>query len=207
MGIDHVMPFVVTALFFIMTPGIDTFFILNKSVSQGRRAGAYAAFGVNAGVLVHTALAALGLTVVIAKSAMVFMLIKYLGVGYLVYLGIAKWLSKEDILPTKNEPTLGAAKNDFWAGFVTNALNPKVALFFLAFFPQFIDADQMDNPIPFLVLGLIYAAIGLVWFILLTVFASVFRERLMKNPKTGNRINKLSGLAFVAMGVKVAVSR
>lgn len=207
MGIENLMTFIVTALFFIMTPGIDTVFVLNKSIGQGRKSGFFATLGINTGVLVHTFFAALGLSVLIAKSSFAFTLIKFLGAGYLIYLGFIKLKNKKEFFLTNNNKLNKNSKNDFWTGFLTNALNPKVALFFLAFFPQFIDVNQMDNPIPFLLLGIIYAIIGIVWFLILTLFASVFSQKLKSNLKSGSWLNKLSGLVFIVMGIKIALSK
>ncbi|QXP52511.1 LysE family translocator [Cellulophaga sp. HaHa_2_1] len=207
MGIENLMTFIVTALFFIITPGIDTVFVLNKSIGQGRKAGVYATFGINTGVLVHTFFAALGLSVLIAKSTFVVALIKFLGAGYLIYLGFLKLKNKEEFFPADIKKLNENSKNDFWTGFFTNALNPKVALFFLAFFPQFINVNQMDNPIPFLLLGITYALIGIVWFLILTLFASVFSQKLKSNPKSGRWLSKLSGLVFIVMGIKIALTK
>ncbi|APG64285.1 lysine transporter LysE [Tenacibaculum todarodis] len=207
MGIENLMTFIVTALFFIMTPGIDTVFVLNKSIGQGRKSGIYATFGINTGVLVHTFFAALGLSVLIAKSTIAFSLIKFLGAGYLIYLGFLKLKNKEGFFPADNKKFSKNSKNDFWTGFLTNTLNPKVALFFLAFFPQFINVNQMDNPIPFLLLGITYALIGIVWFLILTLFASVFSQKLKSNLKSGCWLNKLSGLVFIVMGIKIALAK
>ena len=91
MGIENLITFIVTALFFIMTPGIDTIFVLNKSISQGRKSGIYATLGVNTGVLTHTFFAAIGLSMVIAKSAFAFAVIKYIGAIYLIYIGFLKY--------------------------------------------------------------------------------------------------------------------
>lgn len=207
MGIQNFITFLVTALFFVMTPGIDTLFILNKSISQGKKSGIYAALGINTGVLTHTFFAALGLSVLIAKSALVFTIIQFVGAAYLIYLGVFKLIKKSDFLTeetsvkkTKN------TKNDFWTGFFTNSLNPKVALFFLAFFPQFINPSQIENPIPFILLGVTFALIGVIWYMSLSIFASVFSEKIKNNPKAGIWINKCSGIAFIILGLNIALS-
>lgn len=208
MGIENFITFMVTALFFIMTPGIDTVFVLNKSMVQGKTSGTYATLGVNAGVLVHTLFAALGLSVIVANSAIAFTVIKYAGAAYLMYLGFLKLKDNKNMLTTKdigNRKT--NAKDNFVSGFVTNALNPKVALFFLAFFPQFIDPEQVENPLPFLVLGLTYALIGTVWFLVLTFFAGIFSTKIKGNEKTGRWLNKFSGVLFVLMGLKIALTK
>ena len=208
MGIENWIAFMVTALIFIMTPGIDTVFVLNKSISQGRKSGIYAMLGVNEGVLAHTLFAALGLSVLIAKSALAFMLIKYLGEVYLVYLGVMKLRNNGNLMSVSTgNPTEAKQKNDFWSGFLTNTLNPKVALFFLAFFPQFVKPDQFENPIPFMVLGITYALIGTCWYLLVAVTASTFSQKIINRPTSGLWINRVSGCAFIGMGIKIALGK
>lgn len=208
MGIENFITFMVTALFFIMTPGMDTIFVLNKSIGQGRKSGVYATLGVNTGVLTHTFLAALGLSVLLVKSAFAFSMIKYAGAIYLIYLGFMKLKNKEDFSNLSLEsPKQQKTKSDFWSGFLTNTLNPKVALFFLAFFPQFIHPTQIENPVPFVLLGFSYAIIGMGWFLSLTLFASVFSTKIINNPKIGLWLNKVSGLVFIVMGIKIALTK
>ena len=207
MGIENFISFVLTALIFIMTPGIDTVFVLNKSMGQGKASGAYAAFGVNAGVLIHTLFAALGLSVIVANSATAFTTVKFAGAAYLMYLGVMKLKNNKNMFTTgivdKGKTN---AKANCISGFLTNAMNPKVALFFLAFFPQFINPEQMKNPVPFLVLGLSYALIGTLWFLILSFFAGMFSEKIKGNEKAGPWLNRFSGVVFILMGLKIAFS-
>jgi len=207
MGIENFFGFFITAVFFTMTPGIDTAFVLNKSIGQGRKSGIYATFGINAGVLTHTLFAALGLSVLLSKSEYGFTIIKFAGAIYLIYLGFVKFRNREDFLPneTKNKVHKDK-KNDFWSGFLTNTLNPKVALFFLAFFPQFINPTQIENPMPFIALGITYALIGVLWYLLLTIFASAFSQKFKNNPRAGFWLNKLSGIVFIVIGIKIALT-
>lgn len=206
MGIENFMTFAVTALFFIMTPGIDSVFVLNKSMGQGKISGTYASFGVNAGTLVHTLLGALGLSVIVANSPIAFTVIKYVGATYLIYLGVMKIRNNNNNILAGNDSEKQKVnpKNNFISGFVTNVLNPKVALFFLAFFPQFITHDQVENPMPFLILGLTYALIAMVWFFLLIFFAGVFSKKIKENDKIGQRINILTSVVFILMGLQIA---
>ena len=206
MGIENFTAFAFTALLFIMTPGMDTVFVLNKTISQGKTSGAYAALGVNAGIAVHTLFAALGLSILVAQSPYAFTAIKYVGAIYIIYLGIMQLRKRLDPIPVtgviQNKTT---RKNNFTSGFMTNALNPKVALFFLAFFPQFIAPTQLQNPVPFLILGLTYAVMGIVWYLCLTYFAGIFSQKLQSNPNTNVWINKISGVIFVLMGIGIAI--
>ncbi|WP_440122397.1 LysE family translocator [Tenacibaculum sp. Ill] len=205
MGIENFIAFLVATVLFVLTPGIETVFLINKSISQGRRSGVYTSFGLNTGALVHTLFGALGLSIMVAKSAIFFALIKYLGAAYLIYLGVAKVMSKKGLIAdTNEEQKKDSAKSSFTSGFVTNILNPKVALFFIAFFPQFISPTEIENPVPFIILGVIYATMTTVWYLVLTSFAGSFSTKIKENEKIGVRLNKVSGAIFVLMGLQIA---
>ncbi|HTD39394.1 MAG TPA: LysE family translocator [Mucilaginibacter sp.] len=207
-GVENLLTFIITASIFVMTPGLDTIFILNKSISQGKKAGIYATLGINTGVLVHTVFAALGLSLIIAKSVLAFAILKYAGAAYLLYLGVAKLISKETIVNTDAIREKGkSSKHNFISGVINNVLNPKVALFVLAFFPQFIKREYITSPIPFIILGITYAMLGVTWLMLLTLFASTFSKKLADHPKADKWINRFSGTTFILMGLKVALTR
>lgn len=208
MGIVNYLTFIVTAFVFIITPGMDTVFVLNKSIGEGKKAGIYSTLGLNTGVLGHTIFAALGLSLIVAKSAMTFMVIKYLGAAYLLYLGISKLISKDSLINIDPATRTGKTnQQNFISGFFTNILNPKVALFFLAFFPQFIKPELSGSPLPFIVLGLTCAVLGSIWFFLLSFFAAYFSRSITENPAAGKWLNKISGAAFVVMGLKIAFTK
>jgi RhtB (resistance to homoserine/threonine) family protein len=207
-GVENLLTFIITASIFVMTPGLDTIFILNKSISQGKKAGIYATLGINTGVLVHTVFAALGLSLIIAKSVFAFALLKYVGAAYLVYLGITKLISKETIVNTDAiKKQIKSSKHNFISGVINNVLNPKAALFVLAFFPQFIKREYISSPIPFIILGITYAILGITWLMMLTLFASTFSKKLADHPKTDKWINRFSGATFILMGLKVALTK
>lgn len=207
MGIENYMAFMVTALLFIMAPGMDTVFVLNKTISQGKSSGKFAALGVNAGIIVHTLFAAVGLSILVAQSEYAFTAIKYLGALYIAFLGMKQLRKKENPTLAIGEMQITSNhKKDFVSGFLTNALNPKVALFFLAFFPQFITPGEIQNPLPFLLLGLTYTILGIGWYLCLTYFAGTFTQKIQNNPKSNVWINKISGIIFILMGIGIAVS-
>jgi len=204
MGIENFITFMLTALLFVVTPGIDTVFVLNKSIGQGRKSGMFAALGINIGVLVHTLFAALGLSVLLSQSEMAFTIIKYIGFAYLVYLGVLKLKNTKEVLHlVADKEVHKKVNNDFWSGFFTNTLNPKVALFIIAFFPQFINPAQMNNPMPFIILGFTFALIGTVWYLGLSFFAGSFSENIKSHPNFNVWLNRVSGFAFILMGIKI----
>ncbi|RSC93441.1 LysE family translocator [Tenacibaculum singaporense] len=205
MGIENFIAFLVATILFVLTPGIETVFLINKSISQGRRSGVYTSFGLNTGALVHTLFGALGLSIMVAKSALFFALIKYLGAAYLIYLGVVKVMSQKGLITeTNEEQKKNSAKSNFASGFITNILNPKVALFFMAFFPQFISPTEIENPVPFIIMGVIYAVMTTIWYLILTSFAGSFSTKIKENEKIGIRLNKVSGAIFVLMGLQIA---
>lgn len=143
-GIHHFETFLLSSILLNITPGSDTIFILTRSIAQGRSAGIVSALGIGTGNLVHTLFAALGLSYVIASSPLVFSIIQYAGAGYLVFIGITMLSTNviaNSVLKTENHKPLLIIYRD---GAITNVLNPKVALFFLAFLPQFISTEATN---------------------------------------------------------------
>lgn len=207
-GIENFWAFVLAAALFSATPGIDTVFVLNRSVAQGRRSGVFSTLGISTGVLVHTLIAAIGLSALIAQSAAAFAAIKFLGAAYLVFLGVAKLVrpSGHGLVTEAPPPAVTSSPwRDYRSGVFTNVLNPKVGLFFIAFFPQFISSRRLESYAPFIVLGLTYAVIGLVWFLILSWLAGSVSERLRRTPAFTLWMDRISGTVFVLMGAKVAL--
>lgn len=208
MGIQNYYLFLVTAFIFIITPGIDTMFVLNRSLGQGRKAGIYSSLGISSGILVHTLFAALGLSLIVAKSAMAFAIVKYCGAAYLVYLGISSLIRNKKLdLGQHTAMEEQSHFKNYYTGLLTNTLNPKVALFFLSFFPQFIERSSLKAPKPFILLGISYCVVGVIWFLLLTCLAAAFSGKLKGNPKFAERLNKVSAAVYVLMGIKIALSK
>lgn len=207
-GIEDFSAFLASAIIFTITPGLDTIFVLNKSISQGRLSAIYASLGIISGLVVHILLATFGLSAVLAQSEIMFSVVKYAGAIYLFYLGVMAILSKTTALDlSANEVLEEKGKwQNFREGIFTNLLNPKVALFFLSFFPQFIKKDSVDSYVPYLILGGTSILIGLIWFLLLSYFAGTFSMKFKENPKFNIWLNKISGLIFILMGLKVALT-
>jgi RhtB (resistance to homoserine/threonine) family protein len=206
-GIINFETFLIAGILLNLTPGNDTIFILAKSIGQGKKAGIISALGIATGSLIHTVLAAFGLSLIIAQSILLFNIIKYAGAAYLVYLGI-KMLTDKKPLNT-GEISTGNSINYltiYRDAIVTNVLNPKVALFFIAFLPQFIDPAMKHSVIPFLVLGTTFIITGTAWCLVLALFASAIFARLRSNNKLPGGINKVCGLTLIALGIKVALT-
>ncbi len=144
-GIENFWGFVIAGLILNITPGSDTMYILTRSISQGKKAGIASVLGISTGSFVHTLFATIGLSAILATSAIAFNIVKYLGVGYLIYLGIKALIDN-----TKMDDSVSSLKDDatfkiYREGILTNILNPKVALFFMSFLPQFIDPTSATS--------------------------------------------------------------
>jgi len=205
-GIVHFETFLLAGILLNLTPGNDTIFILTKSIGQGKKAGIISTLGIATGSVGHTILAAFGLSIIIAKSILIFNIIKYLGAAYLFYMGYKMLtnrtqLNTDGIIETKSVNYLKIYRD----GFFTNILNPKVALFFIAFLPQFIDPTFRNTVFPFLLLGTTFITTGTIWCLILAIFASSIFAKLKSNKKVSTYINKICGLTLIGLGIKVAL--
>jgi threonine/homoserine/homoserine lactone efflux protein len=208
LGIHHYWLFIATAVVLVITPGQDTFFILGRSLAGGRAAGIAAALGVTAGSLIHTFLAALGLSALLAASPYAFMAVKLAGAMYLFYIGVRSLMSRPQTLP---EDGARDGHDGRWAAFrsgvITNLLNPKVGLFFLALMPQFIDAASSSKVVAFLALGSTFVALGVAWCLVLAVAAASLRGWFLRRPSMATVLNRVAGAMFIALGLKLATTR
>ena len=201
--------FVAASLALIATPGQDNVYILTRGIAQGRTAALVSAWGVSTGVLVHTAFAAIGLSAILASSALAFSVVKYAGAAYLVYLGLGMVLSREGLAVPEGDAAGGSvsARKLFLQGVASCALNPKVALFFLAFLPQFASAGSAGGArLQLLFLGLLYVALALVVTSLLALFCGTVGDRLRERPGVARVVGKGAGGVLVALGVRLALT-
>lgn len=205
-GIQSFHLFVVSAVLLNLTPGADTLYILGRSVSQGRSAGMWSVLGIMTGIAIHTILASLGLSILLAKSAVAFNLVKLAGAAYLIYLGIRALLAKTGTFITDGGGKATGSRI-YLQGVLTNVLNPKVALFFLAFLPQFVRVDNPYGVLPFLLLGLTFISTNTIWCLVLVASSSLVTEKLRANPRIRSLIGKLSGLVFVGLGLNLLRAR
>jgi len=205
-GIQNFEAFLIASIFMNITPGADTLYILGRSISQGKKAGILSALGISTGAIIHIIFATLGLSILLAKSATAFEVLKYLGAIYLIVLGIKAVIKKTDgKFELNEEDGTTAYKKIYFSGILTNILNPKVALFFLAFLPQFIDPNYVQTPLPFLVLGLTFLCTGTIWGLVLALFASKLSHRIRQNYKIKKWLDKITGGIFIVLGIKLAL--
>ncbi len=201
-GIVHYEMFLIAGIVLNITPGSDTIYILSRSISQGRRAGIYSVLGIISGCAVHTLLAALGLSVILMQSALAFTIVKAAGALYLGYLGITTLLAKDNALALQTGNVM-SAQDIYLQGLLTNVLNPKVALFFISFLPQFIDPQNSYGIIPFIVLGATFLTTGTLWCLLLVLSSSGVTAFLRENTKAATLMNKICGGIYLLLGVKL----
>ena len=208
-GIQHLWLFIVSGLLLNITPGPDSLFIMARSATQGWRAGFVACWGVGSGVFVHVFAAALGLSALLAASATAFTVVKVVGAAYLVWIGLGmlrQRASAEATMLVDAAPRAIPYGAIFRQGFLTNVLNPKVALFFLAFVPQFIAPDAPSKPLAFIVLGVIFNINGMLWCHSLALFTAFASRRLKVGAGVGRWLNRTMGAVFVALGAKLALA-
>ncbi|WP_397535827.1 LysE family translocator [Roseateles sp.] len=213
LGIHDLPLFIVSGLLLNIAPGPDSVLIMTRSATQGWRAGSAAALGIGAGTCVHVLAAALGLSALLAASSWAFTLVKWVGAAYLVYVGLQMLLARRSAPATASlEEAAPAApaplshRQIFAQGFLTNVLNPKVALFFLAFVPQFIAPDAPHKALAFIVLGAIFNINGMLWCHFLALSTALASRRLRLGGALAQWLNRAIGALFLSFGLKLAMS-
>ena len=206
LGIHELWLFILSGLLLNVTPGPDTAYIIGRSIQLGWRGGAAAAIGISCGCLVHVFGAAVGLSAVLMASAAAFAVIKLLGAVYLLFTGVQMLLSRSrplaEVTAEAGETSL---RRVFWQGALTCALNPKVALFFLAFLPQFVAVESPHKTLAFLALGLVFIFNGTLWCLGVAAMAARAAGRIRQSEGAMAWINRLLGGLFVYLGVRVAM--
>lgn len=206
LGIHEFWLFILSGLLLNVAPGPDTAYIIGRSIQLGWRGGAAAAIGISCGCLVHVFGAAIGLSALLLASSAAFAVVKLVGAGYLVFTGIQMLLTRARPVAEASVPGDGISlRRVFWQGALTNVLNPKVALFFLAFLPQFVAADSPHKTLAFLVLGLTFISTGTLWCFSVAAFAARAAGRIRRSQGAIAWINRVLGSLFVYLGVRVAM--
>jgi RhtB (resistance to homoserine/threonine) family protein len=202
----QVLAFTGIAAVVTLTPGADTMLVVRSALVRGRRAGLLTVLGIGTGLFVHATLSALGLSVILLRSARAFEVVKLAGALYLAWLGVQAIRAAARGATGGERPVEPAgARRAFAEGLLTNVLNPKVAVFYLAFLPQFIGPE---DPVlaKSILLASIHFAEGLLWLSLVTLFVARLRPVLTR-PGVQRGLESVTGLVFIAFGVKLALSR
>ncbi|GAA3574241.1 LysE family translocator [Nonomuraea rosea] len=190
--------FCAVTLGLLLVPGPAVLYIVTRSVSQGRAAGLISVLGVHAGSLVHVAAAALGISALLAASATAFTVVKYVGVAYLIWLGLRKLIRREEA-EEAIELRVQSKRRLFWEGFVVNVLNPKTAIFFLAFLPQFTNPAAGPVGPQILVLGLLWMALGMSTDGTYAMLASALAGRVRRSARIRRRLDVGSGVVYLGL--------
>jgi threonine/homoserine/homoserine lactone efflux protein len=207
-GTHDLWLFVLSGLLLNITPGPDTLYIVGRSSTQGWRAGAVAALGIGAGTLVHICAAALGLSAILAASATAFTAVKLIGAAYLLYVGISliRSAGKAQSSTVTVMPKVASIRSIFLQGFLTNVLNPKVALFFVAFLPQFVGADASSKPLAFFFLGVVFDFNGTLWNLMVAWSTARLSTKLAPSATIRRWFNRCVGTVFVFIGIRLALT-
>ncbi|MBS1599163.1 MAG: LysE family translocator [Bacteroidetes bacterium] len=206
MSVNSFLLFALASLVLNITPGNDMIYVASRSAGQGIKAGIVSAFGIMAGCMVHIVAAVAGLSAIISKSATAFDIIKYLGAAYLIYLGIKSLLNKKSSFQLAEKIESISYKKIFWQGVITNVLNPKVALFFLAFLPPFIDINAPHPQWQILFLGIWFDCSGTLVNIIVAILFGRMGNWLARSPRYVRMQEKITGLLLIALGIKVALT-
>lgn len=201
-----VISFLGAAIVLTLMPGPDNLFTLAQSIAKGKNAGIFTTLGLCTGLLVHIIAATIGISAVIYQSAFAFTIVKYAGAAYLLFLAFKSFREKGSSFNLNNEDTLDY-KSLYKKGIIMNLLNPKVSLFFLAFFPQFINYENGNVSIQMLIYGILFLVQTLVIFTLISIFAGKVGYFLRKNPSLSKKINIIQGSLFTLIGLKIAFSQ
>lgn len=207
--IDTFIKFSSVALLLALAPGPDIVFVLTQSITRGARAGIFLAIGLCLGVIVHTVAATLGASVIFQTSEIAFNILKFAGALYLFYLAYMAFIHRNDPLSANQETKHGnlGMRKLIIRGFFMNVLNPKVALFFLALFPQFVKEQNSNVALQMIQLGVIFMICAFIVFVCVSIFANKASEKLMQNNKFSKIANILTSIVFIAIGVKLILSQ
>lgn len=198
--------FFMAALLLNLTPGNDMIFVASRSLSQGTRAGLFSALGIFAGCFVHILAAIFGLSIIISKSALLFEIIKYAGAGYLIYMGIKMIMTKNIQTIKVSRLTYHSAWHLFKQGTLTNALNPKVAIFFLSFLPQFVNPQSPYLKAQLFFLGIWFAVQGTLVLLGVALLMGKTTNFLKQNPAFWLWQERITGMVLVGLGIKLALT-
>jgi RhtB (resistance to homoserine/threonine) family protein len=204
--VENFYLFVITCIFLIILPGPDTAIMTKNTLTVGKQGGFKTMMGICCALSIHTLTAIAGLSAIIAKSALLFSIFKYIGAVYLIYLGIKSlWTLRNQETTELVVESKYKNKSSFRQGFLTNLLNPKIAVFFLTFLPQFVDPGS-HTFMPFLILGITYIVLTIVWYLFYIYLLNQI-SAFMKKPKTQKVIEGITGTILIGFGIKLALEK
>jgi threonine/homoserine/homoserine lactone efflux protein len=196
--------FLTASLVVILAPGPDNILVLTRGVVQGRSAALVSAAGASLGLVVHSGFAAVGLSALLAQSAVAFSVVKYVGAAYLIYLGVRALLDRRGFAVQRGEGPI-PLRRVFTQAVASNVLNPKIAVFFLAYLPQFADPATGGTAIQLLALGLAFALLTLAIFSAIAVFSGTVGSWLRSRPKFADGLGWLTGGVLILLGLRLAL--
>ncbi|AMA64382.1 LysE family translocator [Kurthia gibsonii] len=197
--------FLLMSFLLIILPGPDSSLVIQNSIMYGQKAGFKTVMGSVSGLLIHTSAAVLGLSALLMQSATLFTILKYIGAAYLIYIGFSALRTLKNP-PTEEEIVVkGKEKSFFLQGFITCASNPKVAVFFLTFLPQFVQPNY-NHMLQFAVMGIIYAMMTIIWFLLYVYLIDVF-SKWLKRPTVQKSIQGCTGIVLLLFGLRLALEK
>lgn len=199
--------FLTVSILINLAPGPDMLYTAARSLAQGAKAGIFSAVGIFAGCLVHISAAVFGLSTIIENSVFLFSIIKYAGAGYLIYLGVKLFFDKRTVNPANDAGIRPSIRKIFFQGMLTNILNPKVALFFLSFLPQFVDPSSGHIKEQIAFLGLWFDVQGMLVLMLVAVLTGLFKKILLKKTAFWQWQQKATGLVLLGLGIKMLLSK
>jgi threonine/homoserine/homoserine lactone efflux protein len=201
---EKLILFIVSSIALLVVPGPAVLYIVTRSLSQGRAAGLASMAGVNAGALTHTLAATLGLSAILVSSALAFGIVKYAGAAYLIFLGVRQFFTKGSLEDLKfGHESLWRI---FSQGYLVSIFNPKLALFFFAFLPQFVDSSRGSPTLQMLSLGLLFVALAAVSDGLYALLSSTMFAWLKRNPRFASRQKYVTGSVYVGLGLTAALT-
>ena len=207
-ALETLMLFMGASILLALAPGPDIIFVITQGITKGTKAAIATTLGLSSGVLIHTIAAALGISIIFKTSALAFSVVKFLGAAYLFYLAYMAFKHRNDpiVIDDKGERKTESVKKLYVKGFFMNVLNPKVAIFFLAFLPQFVDSNLGNVPFQMIQLGIAFMLVTVCVFSLSGILANKASKTLMQKPSFAKIINTISSVVFISLGLKLAFS-
>lgn len=203
--LENLIPFLTASIILTVSPGPDIIFVLVQSMTNGKKAGIVTTLGLVSGIIIHTSLVAFGVSALIKESETLFLLIKIFGALYLFYLAFRVWRSNAEISFIAKEISVRQNASLFKQGFIMNVLNPKVTIFFLAFFPGFLWDAEGNTVYQFYMLGLLFMLQAFLIFGLVAILAGKISEYLKTHPQSGVVLKWLQVLVFIGIGIFILI--